>query len=574
MSSKDLIYKEYKNAERAAFGELFRGQPYASWPVKTLYAHLPPFLKPSVAAAVIKNLRKSLNLREKVAKFYAEASETQTYIRHEYFKQCLDHLIDAVSHLPLPPTKTKSGHNRYGVLRTQGLIGDDESQGDESLEATKCTTQRREEQTPTINLDDTSLEDMDRLMFQDVVQNFILQAGENWQNAVRGKHRLSTASIMSDVQATELKAILGAAELLHPSWFTLEDRYSWDLKDHEIDGVDLAYSCHASGLLPSYLPVAICQLIKSQSAADKLRCLVWKNIIHASSNAATETEVNRLRGVVKQELEETLDLCQRHRGLLKEEEDTRLDETAPSFRAWAQSADILSIGKIAQSAEGYPVIIYPMVLELPSITMFAYLCEYVRIELYDEHKPTLPEPLESWFNDKRLSKLLWWNERPHNSKDWKTAVDNWVLPSLIMPSLRGIVVAKGRHKLPLFQRISEDKYRCSIIPHQEQGRPLSEVLEEELNTPNTDSIRTCVLDTVRASLGDIGSEWGEADTLCAMRMYQECREGKDPQSVLDAFIKRWEAGHLADSGKDAAGGRFADTVGLAQEISQGIAKEM
>ncbi|KAK0369174.1 hypothetical protein CLIM01_13476 [Colletotrichum limetticola] len=560
MSSKASIYEEYKRAEREAFGELFRGQPYTSWPVKTFYAHLPPFLKPSVAVAVIKNLRKSLNLREKVTKFYAAASETQTYIRHEYFKQCLDHLIDAVRNLPPPPRKTKSGHNRYGVLRTQGLMGDDEPQGDESLEATKCTTQRREEQTPTTELDDTSLEDMDRLMFQDVVQTFILRAGENWQNAVRGKFRLSTASIISDVHATELQAILNAAELLDPSWFKSQDQYSWDLEDHKINGKCLVSSCCASGLPPSYLPVAIYQLMTSQRRADKLRCLVWKNIIHASSNAATETEVNRLRGFVKQELEETLDLCQRHRGLLEEDSHVII-ETTSTLRVWAQSADILSIGKIAQVAEGYSVVVYRAVLELPSITMFAYLCEYVRIELHDEHKPTLPEPLESWFNDKRLSKLLWWNGRPHNLRDWETAVDNWVLPSL-----RGIAVAKGRHKLPLFQRISEDNYRCSIVPHRER-RPLSEVLEEELNTPNTDSIRTCVLDTVGASLGDIGSEWGDADAMCALRLYQECREGEDPQSVLDAFIKRWEAG-------DAAGGRFADTVGLAQEISQGVAKEM
>ncbi|KAJ0270850.1 hypothetical protein COL940_011396 [Colletotrichum noveboracense] len=235
MSSKGSIYVEYKRAERAAFGKLFKGQPYASWPVKTFHDHLPPFLEPTIAAGVIKELQTSLNLRAEAAKSYAAASKTQTYIRHEYFNRFLDRFIDAVKLLPPPPTKTKSGHNRYGVLRTQGRIGDDddESQGDESLEATKCTTQTREEQTPTIGLDDTSLEDMDRLMFQDVVQTFILQAGENWQNAVEEKSRLSTASI-------KLKAVLGAAELLHPSWFESQDRYSWDLKDHEIDGVGLS----------------------------------------------------------------------------------------------------------------------------------------------------------------------------------------------------------------------------------------------------------------------------------------------------------------------------------------------
>ncbi|KAH9225569.1 hypothetical protein K456DRAFT_59399 [Colletotrichum gloeosporioides 23] len=559
MSSKGSIYVEYKRAERAAFGKLFKGQPYASWPVKTFHDHLPPFLEPTIAAGVIKELQTSLNLRAEAAKSYAAASKTQTYIRHEYFNRFLDRFIDVVKLLPPPPTKTKSGHNRYGVLRTQGRIGDDddESQGDESLEATKCTTQTREEQTPTIGLDDTSLEDMDRLMFQDVVQTFILQAGENWQNAVEEKSRLSTASIMSDVQATELKAVLGAAELLHPSWFKSQDQYSWDLKDHEIDGVGLSVSCFASGLPSIYLPVAIDQLITSQKTPKSLCCLVWKNIIYASFNAATETEVNRLRGFVKQELKETLDLCQRHRSIRGQ--DPNFDETASSFRAWAQLADILSIGKIAEFAEGHSVIVYRMVLELPSITMFAYLCEYVRIEKYEKLNRRLPELLESWFNDQRLSKLLWWNGRPRNLQDWETAVKSWVLATA-----KGVAITVRRHELPLFQRICEDNYSCSSIPHRE----LSEVLEEELNTPNTDSIRTCVLDTVRTSLGDIESRWGKADALCAIRMYQQCREGEDPQSILDAFIERWEAG------ESAAGGRFEDTVGLAQRISQGGDKEM
>ncbi|WQF77018.1 hypothetical protein CDEST_02032 [Colletotrichum destructivum] len=177
-----------------------------------------------------------------------------------------------------------------------------------------------------------------------------------------------------------------------------------------------------------------------------------------------------------------------------------------------------------------------MILELPSITMFAYLCEYIRIE----RNQSLPPLLESWFTDTRLIKHLWWNGRPQNSRDWKEAVENWVIADG-----KGVVVTERRHKPLLSQAIIENSYRChkQILQGLKQ-QPVSDCLERELNFPDTDRIRAYVFDTVRSILGDIGSEWGKADAMCALRMYQQCRPGGKAQLVVDSFVDKWK---LAES---------------------------
>ncbi|KAK2052378.1 hypothetical protein LY76DRAFT_598651 [Colletotrichum caudatum] len=170
--------------------------------------------------------------------------------------------------------------------------------------------------------------------------------------------------------------------------------------------------------------------------------------------------------------------------------------------------------------------------------MFAYLCEYIRIE----RNQSLDIVLEKWLDDTRLSKRLWWNGRPRNIRDWKEAVDKWVMAGLKTKS-KGIIVAKRRHKKPLSQRIIDGKYSC----HNEilQGLKQQDVpgcLERELDFPDTDRIRTCILGAVRSSLGPIGSEWGTADAMCAIRMYQQCCPDGKLKSVVESFSQQMELG--------------------------------
>ncbi|OHW97696.1 hypothetical protein CSPAE12_03629 [Colletotrichum incanum] len=156
-------------------------------------------------------------------------------------------------------------------------------------------------------------------------------------------------------------------------------------------------------------------------------------------------------------------------------------ETFSQFDAWAKStSDILSIGQIAEFAEVQSVIIYRMILELPSMTMFAYLCDYIRIE----RKQSLVPLLEKWFDDTRLEQL-WWDGRP---KIYKIGQQG-----------KGLAITVRRHKALLSQTIIEAEYRCQSQILRGLKQPVSDCLERELDFPDTDRIRACILNTVRSS---------------------------------------------------------------------------
>ncbi|OBR02187.1 hypothetical protein CH63R_14488 [Colletotrichum higginsianum IMI 349063] len=391
MPSTDSLYVRYKKAEGKAFRELFPKQRYVGWKLSQWHGHLPLYVNPQTAAEVIRNIETSIKLRKEVA-------ET---------------LVRAVRLLPAGPTNT--GHDQHRILKAQTIDTDEESLNDESLDEAGPTSigheKPRELQAQTIDtadesFGDESLDSLDRLMFLNAVQFFRLEASENLRKAGKGELRLATASIMSNMQATELDALLAQAELLNPSWFEPQDLVSWGMKDPALNFEQLIIPVMRSGLGPSDLPVAIQHLADShdprkESDKESLRLLIWKVHVNASIKAVDSSDEDHFREIVQHKVQETLRLAEQHQALIETLLDVR--QTASMFHEWAQSAsDILSIGQIAQVAEAQSAIVYRMILELPSITMFAYLCEYTRIK----EEQSLAPLLETWFTDALLSKHL------------------------------------------------------------------------------------------------------------------------------------------------------------------------
>ncbi|TQN70675.1 hypothetical protein CSHISOI_04826 [Colletotrichum shisoi] len=232
MSSTASLYVQYKKAEEQAFCKLFANQPYSGWKgwkLRQWHDHLPLYLNPQTAAEVIKNIETSIELRNGIAETYAAALKTPKDSRHEYFVRFLNSLVCAVRLLPAGPTKT--GHDYHRDHKAQTIDTDEESLGDESLDEAgptnfgheePCEPQAQTVDTGDESLGDESLDDLDRIMFQNAVQTFSLEASENWRKAV------------SNMQATELKAFLAQAELLHPSWFEPQDWVSRHMEDEAL----------------------------------------------------------------------------------------------------------------------------------------------------------------------------------------------------------------------------------------------------------------------------------------------------------------------------------------------------
>ncbi|KAK1958646.1 hypothetical protein LY78DRAFT_726392 [Colletotrichum sublineola] len=523
MSYTASLYVQYKEAERKAFSELFPEQSYVDWKLSQWHDHLPLYLDPQKADEVIKNIKISIELRGRVANKYATELKTpKDSSSHEYFMQFLRSLVRAVRLLPAGPTNDES-LNEAGSTNV--------------VHEGPCGLQTQMIDTGDESLCDESLDSLDRLIFQKAVQAFMLEASENWEKAGRKERPLSAASIMSNMQATELHAFLAQAELLHPSWFESQDWVSWHMEDPGFTVEELIIPIMKSGLTGAYLPVPVRHLVEShteQKGTDNksLHYLIWRGFVDASIKAVDSSDLNEFRKIVQQKVRNMLRLALDHQEMIAMPPD--ISQTVSQLLIWAQdTSHVLSIGQIAELAEVLSVVVYRMILELPSITMFAYLCEYTRIE----ERQSLHPLLENWFTDPLLTKCLWWNGRPQNLSDWNLAVTHWVLAGI-----KGVVVAERRHQETLSRRIISAEYRCHKEILQElKQQHVSDCLERELSFPDTDRIRACIFDVVSSILGYIGSEWGTADTKCALRMYQQCRPNQKAQLVVQSFLRKWSS---------------------------------
>ncbi|KAK2037741.1 hypothetical protein LZ31DRAFT_560191 [Colletotrichum somersetense] len=432
MSSTASLYVQYKKAERRASSKLFRGQRYVDWKLNQWRDHLPSHLDPETADEVIKNIEASIELREGVAERYAIVLKTpKDSSSHEYFVQFLHRLVLAVRRLPAGPTN--NGHDQHCEHKAQTVDDHEDSLDDESLDETgptnvvhdePCGPQAQTIDTGDESLGDKSFDNLDLLMFLEAVDIFILEASENWWKVGRRERPLSAASIMSNMLATELHAFLAQAELLHPSWFESQDRDLWDMEDPPLNFqqlIELVVQCTLrlpysqlcadrsrpimlSGLSLQDSPVAIQHLLAAHKQCDNkpLRFIIWKRLVNESITAVSSSDVDNFRKIVQQRVNNMLRLTQDHQKMI--EIPPGISETASMFLTWAQNtSDILSIGQIAEFTEVNSVTAYLMILELPSITMFAYLCEYIRIE----RNQSLDIVLEKWLDDTRLSKRLW-----------------------------------------------------------------------------------------------------------------------------------------------------------------------